>query len=287
MPASVPPRAGRGRRRDIFPAYYLYRSTDLRPIQRLRLSDCFARGGAAGARQRGKEPRMSFPSTLETRCIRVVHIDEQLLFRVGISSLMGESSGIKVVGGAGTRAAALALVQGEQPDVILLDLAFKEGSSLDFLPDLREAAGQAKVLILTGVADQELHRKAVRLGARGLVFKDAPVDMLIKAIEKVCAGELWLDRVTTAAVFDELSRRKESRNPNPEESKIATLTAREREVICLVGEGLKNKQIGERLFISDVTVRHHLTSIFNKLDVADRLELVIYAYRHGLAPIPR
>jgi two-component system, NarL family, nitrate/nitrite response regulator NarL len=230
---------------------------------------------------------MSFPSTLENRCIRVVHIDDQLLFRVGISSLLGESTGIRMVGGAGTRAAALALVQSEQPDLILLDLAFKGDPSLDFIPDLLEVAGQAKVLILTGVNDQELHRKAVRLGARGLVFKDTPVEVLIRAIEKVCAGELWLDRMTTAAVFDELSRKKESRNLNPEESKIASLTGREREVISLVGEGLKNKQIGERLFISDVTVRHHLTSIFSKLDVPDRLGLVIYAYRHGLAPIPR
>ncbi|MGA2264112.1 MAG: response regulator transcription factor, partial [Acidobacteriota bacterium] len=170
---------------------------------------------------------------------------------------------------------------------ILLELVLKGESGLDFIPDLIAAAEEAKVLILTGMRDPELHRRAVRLGAKGLVSKDASVDVLAKAIKKVYAGEVWLDRSMTAAVLDELSREDDSGHLGPEQTKIATLTDREREVICAVGEGLKNKQIGERLFISDVTVRHHLTSIYSKLAVSDRLELVIYAYRHDLAPIPR
>ena len=142
-------------------------------------------------------------------------------------------------------------------------------------------------MILTGVNDPVLHRKAVRLGAKGLVLKDTPIEVLTKAIEKVYAGEVWLDRTTTATVLEELSRKKDAQQLDPEEVKIDALTQREREVINAVGEGLKNKQIGERLFISDVTVRHHLTSVYGKLGVTDRLELVIYAYRHGLVPIPQ
>ena len=230
---------------------------------------------------------MSYPLSFETKSIRVVHIDDQLLFRVGIRSLIGHSESIQVVGDAGTRAEALTLVQSVQPDVILLDLTLRGESGLDFIPDLMEAAERAKVLILTGVSDPGMHRKAVRLGAKGLVLKDTPVEVLTKAIEKVHAGEVWLDRTTTAAVLDELSCKKDAQRLDPEEVKIGALTEREREVISAVGEGFKNKQIGERLFISDVTVRHHLTSIYGKLGVSDRLELVIYAYRHGLVPIPR
>lgn len=118
-------------------------------------------------------------------------------------------------------------------------------------------------------------------------MKDQSFEVLAKAIERIYAGEMWLDRSMTAALIEELSRRREANKTNPEAAKIETLTEREREVIAAVGEGLKNKEIGERLFISDITVRHHLTSIYSKLEVSDRLELIIYAYRHNLVPIPR
>jgi DNA-binding NarL/FixJ family response regulator len=229
---------------------------------------------------------MSYPSMAETKSIRVVLVDDQLLFRAGIRTLIDNGNSITVVGDAGSRGEALALVQSKQPDVILSDLELRGESGLEYIPDLIAAAEKAKVLILTDTKDQDLHRKAVHLGAKGLVFKDTSVEVLTKAIEKVYAGEVWLDRSMTAALLDELSRKNDARKLNPEEIKIATLTAREREVINSVGEGLKNKPIGERLFISDVTVRHHLTSIFGKLGVSDRLELIIYAYRHGLVPIP-
>jgi len=229
---------------------------------------------------------MSYSSMAEIKSIRVVLVDDQLLFRAGIRTLIDNGNGITVVGDAGSRGEALALVQSKQPDVILSDLELRGESGLEYIPDLIAAAEKAKVLILTDTKDQDLHRKAVHLGAKGLVFKDTSVEVLTKAIEKVYAGEVWLDRSMTAVLLDELSRKNDARKLNPEEIKIATLTNREREVINSVGEGLKNKQIGERLFISDVTVRHHLTSIFGKLGVSDRLELVIYAYRHGLVPIP-
>jgi len=228
----------------------------------------------------------AFESLLDTPPIRVVLIDEQQLFRAGIKSILSRSDEIVVAGEAGNRTDALEAVQREQPDVVLMELAVVNGGEVSFIREIMAAAVKAKILILTGIQDAELQRKAVRLGARGLLSKDTSAEVLTKAVERVHAGEVWLDRSTTAAVFDELSRGKSARM-SPEEMKMATLTAREREVIKAVGEGLKNKQIGERLFISDVTVRHHLTSIFGKLGVTDRLELVIYAYRHGLADIPQ
>jgi DNA-binding NarL/FixJ family response regulator len=109
----------------------------------------------------------------------------------------------------------------------------------------------------------------------------------MKAIERVHAGEAWLDRSLTASILRDLSPGTRSKKQDPDERKISSLTDREREVIRRVGEGLKTKQIAERLFISEITVHHHLTSVYSKLEVADRLELLIYAYRNGLADLPR
>ncbi len=229
----------------------------------------------------------SVEMAVEVDQIRVVLIDDQLLFRTGIKSLLCNRGRIALVGEAGNRAEALAVVQREKPDIILLDHMLKGESGLEFVPNLMAAAENARILILSETRDSELPRQAVQLGARGVVSKDSSFEILAKAIERVHEGEMWLDRSMTAAVLEDLARRRDSRKLDTEEAKIASLTSREREVIKAVGEGLKNKQIGERLFISDVTVHHHLTSIYSKLDVSDRLELVIYAYRHGLVPIPR
>jgi len=108
---------------------------------------------------------------------------------------------------------------------------------------------------------------------------------LLKAIERVHAGEVWLDRFLTSNLIVDLRRSHKPSKKQEEESAISKLTDREREVIALVGEGLKNKQIADRLFISEITVRHHLTSIFEKLKVSDRLELLIFAYQKGLVKV--
>ena len=110
--------------------------------------------------------------------------------------------------------------------------------------------------------------------------------LVLEAIAKVRAGEVWLEPSMVARVLGELTRPQTAQPISPEAAKIATLTGREREVITLVGEGLRNQHIAERLYISEATVRHHLTAIFAKLGVADRFELAIYAYQHGLAKPP-
>ncbi len=210
--------------------------------------------------------------------------------------LVENHPGLKVAGEAANRAEALAIAKREQPDVILLDLDMNNDNGLDFLPQLLAVTRRARVLILTGVRDPEAYSRAIRLGASGLLLKEKAAEILIKAIEKVYAGEVWFDRSIIGSVLTEMSRASAGRmggslmvatRSDPEGIKMATLTEREREVIALIGEGLKNKQIAGRLFISETTVRHHLTSIFDKLDVSDRLELIIYAYQHGLAKPPR
>jgi two-component system nitrate/nitrite response regulator NarL len=223
----------------------------------------------------------------EASPVRIVVIDDHEMFRAGIRMLLTRQPGYEVVGEARSGSEALPLVQHEQPDITIFGIEADNGQHLDSLPDLQAAAEAMRILVLTGSTDPEFHRRAVHLGAIGVLSKDKPAEILIKAIDRIHAGEAWLDRTTTATVLREMSPRNRNRKQDPEELKIASLTEREREVIKLVGEGLKNKQIAERLFISDVTVHHHLTSVYSKLEVADRLELLIYAYRNGLAELPR
>jgi len=214
--------------------------------------------------------------------IRVLLIDDHVVMRMGLRMLIENQPGLCVVGEATDRDAAILSAAREQPDIILLDLDLGGESGLDILSELRTAAKGARVIVLTGIRNPAEHRQAVRLGATGMVLKEQAVDTLVKAIERVHAGETWLDPALVANVLAERSRAR-GRDADPEAARIAMLTERECEVIALIGEGLKNRQIAKRLSISETTVVHHLTSIFDKLGVANRLELVTYAYRHGLA----
>jgi len=191
-----------------------------------------------------------------------------------------------VVAMTGTASEALQLAARERPDIIVLDLMLGDEDGLDFLPQLCKTSPNSRVLILTGVQGTDAHRMAIRRGAMGIVLKQQAADLLLKAIRKVHAGEVWIDRSMMSSVLSDV-RNERHEEADPEAGKITSLTPREREVIALVSEGLKNKLIGERLFISETTVTHHLSSIFSKLDVSDRLELIIYAFRHGLAKVPQ
>ncbi len=213
--------------------------------------------------------------------IRILLVDDHTLMRAGLETLIAQRPGLQVVGEAANRVQAVAMASAEQPDIILLDLDLGSENSIDFLPELLATAPNARVILLTGLNNPELHRRAVHLGAMGLVLKEEATAVLVKAIEKVYAGEIWLNRTMVASVLGERSKAKEQ--VDPEQAKIATLTPRERDVIALIAEGLTNKQIADRLFVSEATVGHHLGSIFNKLGVANRLQLVVYAYKHGLA----
>ena len=216
--------------------------------------------------------------------IRILIVDDHAVVRAGLRMLIEQNPAMKVIGVAGNRSEALAVAASEQPNMIILDILLGDEDGLTFLPELREAATNARVLVLTGLRSSESQRRAILAGAMGVVLKEHAAEVLIKAINKVHQGEVWLDRSTMGGVLDEITQ---APGIDPEKAKIASLTDREREVMALIAEGLKNKQIGQRLFISETTVTHHLSSIFSKLDVSDRLELIIYAFRHGLAQVPR
>lgn len=219
--------------------------------------------------------------------IRVAIVDDHRMVRDGIRMLVESHAGMTVVGDVASTTEALALIERESPDIVLLDLDLNNESGLDLLPQIKERSERTRVLILTGLRDPEAHQQCVRLGAKGLVQKESASSTLLKAIEKVQAGEIWFDRNMMSSLLNDVLNQKKNGENDPEAAKIATLTAREKEVIDLVCLGLKNKQIADRLFISDTTVRHHLTSIFSKLEVTDRLELVIYSYRFGLSAPPK
>jgi two-component system, NarL family, nitrate/nitrite response regulator NarL len=221
-------------------------------------------------------------SNASTNPIRVLLIDDHVVMRTALRMLVESRPNMTVVGEATDRGAAILIAAREQPDIILLDLDLGEESGIDFLPALLAAAERARVIVLTGIRDPAEHRQAVRLGATGMVLKEQAFDTLVKAIERVHTGEIWLAPALVANVLAERSRVR-GQDLNPEATRITALTEREREVIALIGQGLKNRQIGDRLSISETTVVHHLTSIFAKLGVANRLELVTYAYRQGLA----
>jgi two-component system nitrate/nitrite response regulator NarL len=221
-----------------------------------------------------------------TTPIRVMLIDDHQVVRGGLRMLIESQPGFEVVGEAASSAEALPVISREDPDVILLDLLLRDESGLDLLPQITSGGSKAKVLVLTGLRDPETHLNCVRFGARGLIQKEAAYEVLMKAIRRVHEGEVWFDRSMISTVLTDVLNQRAAKEFDPENAKLESLTDRERQVITLVSEGLRNKQIAERLFISDTTVRHHLTSIFSKLDVSDRLELVIYAYRKGLAEPP-
>ncbi len=198
--------------------------------------------------------------------------------------LIDQNPAMKVIGLAGNRSEALAIAASEQPNLIILDVLLGDEDGLTILPQLREVVKNVRVLVLTGLRGSESQRRAMLAGAMGVVLKEHAAEVLIKAINKVHQGEVWLDRLILGSVLDEMTQAPEI---DPAAAKIASLTDRERGVIALIAEGLKNKQIGQRLFITNTTVTHHLSSIFSKLEVSDRLELVIYAFSRSLAKMPQ
>jgi len=168
-------------------------------------------------------------------------------------------------------------------DVVIVDSDFDGEESLQPVVQLQQRTS-AKIVILTASRDVQLLDAVVRNGARGVVRKSDPPAILLKAIEKVHEGELWVDRGAAGRLFLEMARQKAAQGDDPEKTKIATLTGRERQTIAAVASDASApaKVIAERLCISEHTLRNHLTSIYSKLDVSSRLGLYAFATRHSL-----
>jgi DNA-binding NarL/FixJ family response regulator len=218
-------------------------------------------------------------------CIGVMLVDDHAVVRSALRLLIDKQSNMKVVGEASNGEEALSVAEQERPEIIILDLCLGEENGIDFIPGLLKVVEGTEIIVLTGLKDEEEFRRAVRQGAMGVVNKKDPPELLMKAIERVHAGELWLNRGNTAKLITELRHSSNGKEPAAKTDLANRLTAREREIVSLVGEGLKNKEIADRLCISETTVRHHMTSILKKLNVSDRLELLVFAYRNNLVSI--
>lgn len=215
--------------------------------------------------------------------IRILLVDDHKTMLWGLERLIqAEGPSFTLVGSASDGIEATALCADLRPDIVLLDLDLKGSSSIDFLPAL-VGNGSTRVVILSANRDQATLAAAVKAGARGVVSKEAPTEDVLMAVRKVHDGELWLDQSLMQALLGQLVA--PAPKADPEAQRITTLTAREREVIGMIvqGKGALNKELAERAFISERTLRNHLTTIYQKLDVANRLELYVYAIKHGLS----
>lgn len=210
--------------------------------------------------------------------IRVLLADDHAIFREGLRKLLEAEEDISVVGEARTGSECVALVDKLKPDVLLLDLKMPEKDGLAVLSDLGEKNNPTQTVVLTASEDERDFVEAVRRGARGIVLKQAPSELLLEGIRKVHRGEVWIDQRVTAGVMKAVA---EAPAPGARREK-PLLSEREQEVVQLVAQGYRNKEIAGKLFISEQTVKNHLHNIFDKLGVSDRLELALYALHHHL-----
>lgn len=223
--------------------------------------------------------RRDFPST--DTPIKVLLVDDHEAILWGLERLIAQTPNMQVVGKATNHEEARAAFQNVIPDVVLLDLDLNGRSALDLMDEFLQHK-RVKVLVSTGLRDIGEEKRAMLRGARGVIRKNEPIETIPRAIVCVHDGEVWLNRAATAALIEELTRGK---LPVPEAGRIATLTARERKVIEALASnenGTPGKEIALQLNISESTFRNHLTSIYGKLGVANRLALVFYATKHGL-----
>ncbi len=224
------------------------------------------------------------PHTATAHPIGVMLVDDHQTMLWGLSRLIdGEQPRMKVVATANCCKDALERSEAVVPDVIVLDLDLAGQSALDILPMLL-ANEVSRALVLTAERKQQTLDLAVLSGARGVLCKDASAEQVLDAIERIHQGELCIDAQAMGRVFSELTSPKKPAKADPEAAKLASLTQKERQIIRAVveGSGAPNKTLAARLFVTEHTFRNHLTSIYQKLEVANRLELYIYAMKHQL-----
>ena len=189
---------------------------------------------------------------------------------------------ITIVGEACNGAECIKMLGRLKPDILLLDLRMPDKNGFAVLEEVNFDTLPTRVIVLTAAEDDRDLVRAMRLGARGVVLKESAIDLLVKSIHRVHAGEIWLDSHMTAEVINAFSASSKSgaRSEKP------LLSDREMEIVQLVAQGFQNKEIGKKLFISENTVKNHLHNIYDKLGVSDRLELVLYAIHHRLIDKP-
>src|SRR5580692_4649302 len=216
--------------------------------------------------------------------VRILIADDHPIVRDGLKKLLLLEDDFDIVGEAGDGREVLERVRELDPDVLLLDLRMPNLDGLATLQALQTTNKRTRVIILTASEDKNEFVQAMKLGCSGIVLKQTAPDLIVKSIRKVHSGEIWLDSHTTAAVMRQFSTGLEGSGGagGGKGRERSPLSTREREIVALVAQGYKNKEMAEKMFISEQTVKNHLHNIFDKLGVSDRLELALYAIHKGL-----
>jgi DNA-binding NarL/FixJ family response regulator len=210
--------------------------------------------------------------------IRVLVVDDQAMVRAGFRMLLGDEPDIEVVAEASTGLEAVSEAVRCRPDVVLMDIRMPELDGLEATKRILAADDSSRVLILTTFDLDEYVYRALRAGASGFVLKDDPPEQLIAAVRTVAAGEALLSPGVTRRVIQQFTRVRQKAPPKA----VETLTEREMDVYRLITRGYSNAEIGRELFISDTTVKTHVTRLLQKLDLRDRAQAIVLAYQTGL-----
>lgn len=218
--------------------------------------------------------------------IKIVILGDYSIFRIALRMLIESEENLKVVAEISNIDEIFSLSANQQPDLILVDLP-EEGESSELFDVLGQFVDKTPILILAGSNNGNIYQKCLRLGINGLVLKEKSADVLFKAIESIHKGEFWFDRLSMRQTIRELVNEKQMLYDTPRIAAHNILTEREKQVVDLVCKGLKNKDIADKLFITETTIRHHLSSIFEKLKLTSRLELVIYSFQNNLVELPK
>lgn len=212
--------------------------------------------------------------------IRVMIVDDHAVVRQGLITFLELQDNIEIVAEADDGPVAVERAKNKKPDVILMDLVMNKMSGIEATRKIKEFDPMVKIIVLTSFSDDKMVFPAIKAGAMGYLLKDISPGDLSKAIESVHRGETQLHPEIARKLMNQFVSPKRSASVNPGE-----LTDREMEVLCLIADGLSNSQLAEKLFISEKTVKTHVSKILAKLDLADRTQAAIYALKHGLVDI--
>src|SRR5580765_1306751 len=213
--------------------------------------------------------------------INILIADDHPIFRDGLRRLLEAEPGLKVIGEACDGAEAVKMARELKPDILLLDLAMPRHPGLEALRDLGSGQQSVRVILLTAAAEKQQIVEALQLGARGVVLKDSATQLLLKSIHTVMSGEYWVGRESVSNLVQYLRTLMQSSGEEARQKKFG-LTPRELEIVSAVVAGYANKEIAECFKISEDTVKHHLSNIFDKLGVSTRLELALFAVNQSL-----
>ncbi len=211
--------------------------------------------------------------------IHVARADDPAMVREGLKQILELEDDIEVIAQASNGEEALDIARKKQPDVILMDINMPGMNGLQAIKEIKDEKMPSKIIVLTIHEDREYLFKTLHMGAEGYVLKDADPNVLIEAIRSVNSGEAYIQGNMTKELVKEF--KKVTLN-NKETSETNNLTSREKEVLELIAEGLINREIAKKLYISEKTVKNHVSNIFKKLKVSDRTQAAIYAYKNNI-----